>query len=160
MGKLSEFPLLYRLLLKIYVWRRRGPVPWAPLQKPLQDCRIALVSSSGFVTANQTPFDNSIRGGDCSFREIPTHVEVSDLIETHRSDIFDHSGIQKDPNLALPINRMRELEKNGRIGSLNHRHLSFMGSITARGRLIKETIPAALKLLKDDRVDVVLLIPV
>ena len=55
---------------------------------------------------------------------------------------------------------MRELEKTGRIGALNQRHLSFMGSITAPGRLMKKTLPAALELLKDDAVDVALLVPV
>lgn len=160
MAKLDELPLKYRLFLKAYPWRRRSAIPWTPLQQPLKDCRLALITSSGLVTANQTPFDKSIRGGDCSFREIPSDIETADLIDTHRSQIFDHSGIQKDPNLALPINRMRELETKRRIGSLNHRQLSFMGSITARGKLIKETIPAALKLLKDDGVDVALLIPV
>ena len=130
------------------------------MRKPLKECRLALITSSGLVAGNQTPFDKSIRGGDCSFREITSDIETDDLIDTHRSHIFDHSGIQQDPNLAFPINRMRECEQKGRIGSLNHRQLSFMGSITARERLIKESIPAALKLLVEDRVDVVLLIPV
>jgi hypothetical protein len=35
-----------------------------------------------------------------------------------------------------------------------------MGSITAPGRLIRDSAPAAAKLLADDRVDVALLIPV
>jgi hypothetical protein len=35
-----------------------------------------------------------------------------------------------------------------------------MGSITAPGRLIKKTLPAALKLLKDDAVDAAILVPV
>jgi D-proline reductase (dithiol) PrdB len=160
MGKLSDLPIFYRLFMKAYPWRRRGPVPWSPLRKPLKDCRLALITSSGLVTANQTPFDKSVRGGDCSFREIPSDINTADLIDTHRSRIFDHSGIQQDPNLALPINRMRECEQKGRIGSLNHRQLSFMGSITARERLIKGSIPAALKLLVGDKVDVALLIPV
>ena len=160
MGDLSEFPIKYRLFLKAYPWRRIDPVPWQPLQKPLKDCRLALVSSSGFITANQAPFDETIRGGDYSFREIQSDVAVDRLIDTHRSDIFDHSGIRKDPNLALPISRMRELQKTGRIGSVNHRHLSFMGSITAPGRLIKKTLPTALKLLKDDAVDAAILVPV
>ncbi len=160
LGDLSEFPIKYRLFLKTYPWRRIDPVPWVPLQKPLKDCRLTLISSSGFITADQAPFDKSIRGGDYSFREIPSDIDVAGLIDTHRSDIFDHSGIRKDPNLAFPISRMRELKKKGRIGSLNHRHLSFMGSITAPGRLIKKTVPAVLKLLKDDGVDVAMLIPV
>ena len=160
MGYLGEFPIKYRLFLKAYPWRRVHPVPWQPLQKPLKDCRLALVSSSGFITADQAPFDESIRGGDYSYREILSNIDIERLIDTHRSNIFDHSGIRADPNLAFPISRMRELEKTGRIGSLNHRHLSFMGSITAPGRLMKRTIPSALKLLKDDAVDVTLLVPV
>ena len=160
MSELSELPLKYRLFLKAYPWRRIDPVPWQPLQKPLKDCRLALVSSSGFITADQAPFDETIRGGDYSFREIRSDVVVNRLIDSHRSGSFDHSGIRKDPNLALPISRLQELEKEGRIASLNHRHLSFMGSITAPGRLLKKTLPGALKLLKDDAVDVALLVPV
>jgi D-proline reductase (dithiol) PrdB len=160
LGDLSEFPIKYRLFLKTYPWRRVDPVPWQPLRKPLKACRLALVSSAGFITADQAPFDETILGGDYSFREIQSDVAVDRLIDTHRSDSFDHSGIRKDPNLAFPIDRMRKLEKTGRIGLLNHRHLSFMGSITAPGRLLKKTLPAVLKLLKDDAVDAALLIPV
>ena len=47
----------------------------------------------------------------------------------------------------------------GEIGSLNGRALSFMGSITAPGRLVKETAPAAAALLAADGVDVALLVP-
>ena len=65
-----------------------------------------------------------------------------------------------DPNLGFPIDRVRELADRGRIGSVNHRHLSFMGSITAPGRLQKETAPEAANLLVRDEVDVALLVPV
>ena len=160
MGDLSEFPLKYKLFLKAYPWRRIDPIPWVPLKKPLKDCRLALVSSSGFITADQAPFDESIRGGDFSFREIPTDTDMTALTDTHRSNVFDHAGIRQDPNLAFPISRTRELVQMGRIGALNHRHLSFMGSITAPGRMVKQTAPQAADLLAGDKVDVALLIPV
>ena len=160
MGDLSEFPLKYKLFLKAYPWRRIDPIPWVPLKKPLKECRLALVSSSGFVVADQAPFDESIRGGDFSFREIPTDTDMTALIDTHRSNVFDHTGIRQDSNLAFPISRMRELVQMGRIGALNHRHLSFMGSITAPGRMVKQTAPQAADLLTGDRVDAALLIPV
>jgi len=137
LGDLSEFPLKYKLFLKAYPWRRIDPVPWAPLKKPLKDSRAAVVSSAGLVLPGQEPFDDSIRGGDCSFREIPSDTDVSTLMDTHRSDLYDHSGLRQDPNLAFPLDRLRELVKSERIGSLNHRNLSFMGSITAPGRLVK-----------------------
>ena len=160
MGDLSEFSLPIRLFLKAYPWRRIDPVPWAPLQKPLAQCGLSLVSSAGFVLPGQTPFDASMPGGDPSFREIPRDVDVRTLIETHRSETFDHTGIREDPNLAFPIDRMRKLAERGRIGPVNQRHLSFMGSITAPGRLMRQTGPEAVRCLVADGVDVALLVPV
>ena len=160
MGDLSEFPLKYKLFLKAYPWRRIDPVPWAPLQKPLKDSRLALVSSAGLVLPGQNPFDESIRGGDYSVREIPSDTDVSSLIDTHRSDLYDHAGLRQDPNLAFPLDRLRELVQKKRIGSLNHRQLSYMGSITAPGRLVKKTAPKDVRRLVEDGVDAALLVPV
>ena len=160
MGDLGEFSLKYKLFLKTYPWRRIDPVPWAPLTKPLEACRVALVSSAGFAAPAQPRFDDAKRGGDTSFREIPATADVSTLIESHRSEIFDHSGIRRDPNLAFPIDRLKELCTTGRIGAVNERHLSLMGSITAPGRLIKRTAPEAAQRLVEDGVDIVILVPV
>ncbi len=160
MGDLGEFSLKYKLFLKAYPWRRIDPVPWAPLKKPLKNSRAAVISSAGLVGPGQEPFDDSIRGGDFGFREIPADTDVATLMDTHRSDLYDHTGIRQDPNLAFPLDRLQELVKNGRIGSLNRRHLSFMGSITAPGRLIKKTAPPAVRKLVEDGVDVALLVPV
>ena len=160
MGDLNEFTKSIQLFLKTYPWRSIDPVPWQPLQKPLSKCRLALVSSAGFVLPDQKPFSQSKGGGDVSFRQIPSDVDVSTLIDTHRSHSFDHTGMRQDPNLAFPIERVRELERTGRIGSINKRHLSFMGSITAPGRLVKKTAPNAAQWLLEDGVDVALLIPV
>ena len=67
---------------------------------------------------------------------------------------------KKTPTSAFPIDRVRELAAAGRIGSVNHRHLSCMGSITAPGRLIVNTAPPAARMLVEDGVDVALLVPV
>jgi D-proline reductase (dithiol) PrdB len=160
MGELSEFSLPVRTFLRGYRWRRIDPVPWAPLEKPLAECRLALVSSAAFVLPDQEPFDGSVRGGDCTFRRIPNDVDVSDLVDTHRSKSFDHTGLSRDPNVAFPLDRVRELAESGRLGSLAPTHLSLMGSITAPGRFMRDTAPEAANWLVDDSVDVALLIPV
>ena len=160
MAELNELPLSLRLFLKAYPWRRIEPVPWTPLKKPLGACRLALVSRAGFVLPGQTPFDEILRGGDFSFREIPSDSDVKQFANFHRSEAFDPQGLLQDPNLAFPIDRVRELAGRGRIGSVNRRHLSFMGSITAPGRLIKQTAPEAVGRLVADAVDVALLVPV
>ncbi len=160
MGTMREFSPPLRLLLKAYPWRRLDPVPWTPLAKPLSACRLALVSSAGFIAPGQLPFDAAERGGDVSFREIPADVEARSLVDTHRSESFDHTGIRADPNVAFPVDRVLELVARGRIGAVNHRHLSFMGSITAPGRLVRRTAPEAARRLVADAVDVALLVPV
>ena len=160
MGEFSEFPLRYRLFLRSYPWRRIEPVPWTRPRAPLAECRLALVSSAGFTLTGQPTFDPEKRGGDVSFREIPDDTPISALVDSHRSEMFDHTAMQRDPNLALPLDRVRELADRGRIGSVGSCHLSFMGSITAPGRLVKHTAPAAAEVLAGDGVDIALLVPV
>ena len=61
-----------------------------------------------FVMPDQEPFDGSRRGGDPSFREIPADADPSLLVDSHRSQTFDHGGLQRDANLAFPLERARE----------------------------------------------------
>jgi len=130
------------------------------MRKPLGESTVAVVSTGGLVLPDQTPFDETILGGDSSFRVIPGQSDVSTLIDTHRSRSFDHAGIRADANLAFPLDRMREMAADGRIGQVSEKHLSFMGSIPAPGRLMRDSAPAAAQLLVDSGVDVALLVPV
>jgi D-proline reductase (dithiol) PrdB len=160
MGDVSEFSFVVRAFLKTYPCRRIDPIPWTPLRKPLAEANVAIVTTAGLVMPDQEPFDDDVNGGDSSFRVIPADAKVADLIDTHRSETFDHSGIRQDPNLAFPLDRLHDLARDKRIGAVNRRHLSFMGSITAPGRLMRDSAPAAAELLVKDGVDVALLVPV
>jgi D-proline reductase (dithiol) PrdB len=155
----DELSLSVRLFLKAYPWRRIDPVHWAPPAKPVAESRVALVSSACFVLPGQEPFAK-VAGGDSSFREVPADADVASFIDTHRSESFDHTGLQRDPNLGFPLDRLRELAAAGRVGSASPVHLSFMGSITAPGRLIRDSAPAAARRLREEGVDVALLVPV
>lgn len=160
MGELSEFPFSVQLFLKTYRWRRIDPVPWTPLAKPLAECRLGLVSTAGLSMPGQDKFDTTIKGGDPTFREIPAEVNAADLIENHRSKSWNHCGVEQDKNLAFPIDRVKEMRAIGSIGSLAERHLSFMGSITAPGRMVRDHLAHAADVLLQEGVDVALLVPV
>lgn len=160
MGQMKEFSPSLQVFLKAYPWRQIDPIPWSDLKKPLAKCRLALVSSAGFISPGQAPFDESVKGGDVSFRPIPNALPVDKLIDTHPSESFDHAGIRTDPNLAFPLDRVRELVESGRLGSLATLHYSFMGRITAPGRLKRDAAPAVARRLVADGVDVALLVPV
>ena len=160
MARIADLPLWLRAVLGTYPWRRIEPVPAAPLRKPLSRCRVALVTTAGLVPPGEPPFDEKVRGGDASVRVIGAGADLGRLEEHHRSSSFDHAGIEQDRNLALPLDRLRELAEALVIGEVAPRHLSFMGSITAPGRLVRDTAPPAASLLQEDGVDVALLVPV
>jgi len=160
MARLSDLKLAYRLLMETYPYRRVDWRPGTRLGKRLSEARIAVVTTAGYYLPGQPPFDHAIRGGDCSFRVIPAETDPRSLQIGHKSDAFDASGIQADRNLALPLDRLRELTAAGIVGAMAAEHFSFMGSITAPGRLIRETAPAAAERLRAASVDGVLLTPV
>jgi D-proline reductase (dithiol) PrdB len=146
--------------MKAYPYRK---VDWGAgsiLKTPLADARIALVTTAGFSLPDQPPFDNSVRGGDSSWRVLPLETDPKQLRISHTSDAFDQRGVLADRNLAFPLDRLKSLAASGAIGSVAQRHFSFMGSITAPGRLIDRTAPEVAQLLREDAVDAVLLTPI
>jgi D-proline reductase (dithiol) PrdB len=160
MARLEDLKLSYRLFMQTYRYRSVDWQPGARLTKPLDETKGALISSAGLHLPEQPPFDASHKGGDPRFREIPATVDVQSLLIAHRSSAFDQSGARADRNLVFPLDRFRELSERGEIGPLNHRHFSFMGSITAPGRLISETAPEVAARLREDQVDWAFLVPV
>jgi D-proline reductase (dithiol) PrdB len=162
MATYDNLSLHVRLFMRSYPFSRYAisPAVWTALDKPLSSSRVALVTTAGLHTPEQKGFDHRIKKGDTSFREIPNTIKTGTLIESHRSYAFDHQGIQRDVNLAFPLDRFRELESNRLIGELNHRHFSFMGSIVGPRNLIEETGPRVARMLREDKVDAVFLTPV
>ena len=160
MATTSELSLSVRLFLKTYRLRSNDPVPFVPLSKPLRECKVGLVSSAGFVPPGVAPFDESVRGGDSTWRVVPADTAPTALTDCHRSESFDHSAMEQDPDLAFPLTRLRELVEKGFLGSSTANHVSIMGSITATGDLIKNTGPEVAAYFQEQGADLVLLVPV
>ena len=156
MASVWKLDPLSRFFMKFYRGLRYKASPHTPLRLPLNECSVALITTAGFFLEGQNPFES----GDCSYREIPNSIQTQALINGHKSAAYDDRGLETDPNLAFPLDRFRELETEGRIGSLNHRHFSFMGSITKPRPLITRSAPAVAQKLKADDVDVAFLTPV
>ncbi|MDE0423311.1 MAG: glycine/sarcosine/betaine reductase selenoprotein B family protein [Candidatus Poribacteria bacterium] len=156
MAPLRKLDSLSRFFMKLYRGKHYGTSPHTPLHLPLNECKVALITTAGFFLHGQDPFES----GDCSYREIPNSIQTQALINGHKSAAYDERGLETDPNLAFPLDRFRELETEGKIGSLNHRHFSFMGSIVNPKPLITQTAPEVGELLKVDGVDVAFLTPV
>lgn len=129
-----------------------GPTPWATLRKPLDRCRIALVTTGGLYLEGQEPFRER---GDSSYRPIPRDAPKEAMRIWHPG--YDHGPALQDINCIFPIDRFKELEAEGRIGRLADTHYAFMGLIPDPTRLIRETAPEVARRLKEDGVDAVFL---
>lgn len=121
----------------------------------LTDARVAIVTTAGLRPAGDVQLWQPTDG---SFTVLPG--DARDVQLSHFSPNFDRVGIAADLNVVYPLDRLDELERDGVIGSVNQRHLSFMGAQTDFSTIIHDTGPAAAQLLIDDGVDVVLLTPV
>jgi len=133
--------------------------PWALLPKPLARCRIALVTTGGVHLRSQPPFDMRNPDGDPTFREIPAGTPRGNLVITH--DYYDHRDADRDLNVILPLDRLEELAREGRVAGPAPLHLGFMGHVDGPlvERLIRETAPAAARRLAEAGADAVLLAP-
>ena len=116
--------------------------------------RVAIISTAGLHRRGDRPF----RPGDGSYRVIPAETPANALVMSHISVNFDRTGFQQDLNIVFPIDRLRELVSDGTVGAMADVHYSFMGAFP----------PAAAEphaqhlagLLKADKVDAALLVPV
>lgn len=138
-----------------YQWSVYEDSPWTPLAKPLEQCRVALISSCGVYRKDQEPF-NPVRD-DLTFREIPKDVNPKDLLISHNN--YNHKDADQDVNIVLPLERFKELEQEGIIGELAPIAYTFMGRIFRRSILNGEMAPWLIGQLKDQRVDAAFLIP-
>ena len=128
----------------------------APWTKELSNTKVALFSSAGLHLRNDRPF----KGGDPTYRVIPSDANTADVIDSHTSIGWDRTGIYRDLNLAFPMDRLRELVERNVIGSLAPDYYSFMGAQRAPRKIIEETGPQAAEAMHAQDVDLVLLVPV
>ena len=133
------------------------PFPTTPFVAgpPLARRRVAIVTTAGLHRRDAPRFDLS----DTGYRVIPGDVTGADLVMSHTSVNFDRTGFQQDVNVVFPIDRLRDLERAGEIGSVAAFHYSMMGALwePEESEATARTIAG---LLKQDRVDAALLVPV
>jgi len=130
------------------------------LHKPLNKCRVALITTAGLHLKADKPFNSSFLASDCSYRALPCWARLCDMDISHNSGDFDRRGIQEDLNVVYPIDRLVELVQQGRLGSIASMHYSYMGSLPRTGDLRKYTAPEVAQLATQDAVDLAILTPV
>ena len=155
MARLSDLPEWERPhhLDKIKTLPDYGPTPFAP-GPPLNQRRVAIVTTAGLHRRDDRAFEM----GSADYRIIPGDTPAAELVMSHISVNYDRSGFQEDINVVFPIDRLRELEAAGTIGSVSEFHYSFMGA--SQGHTLEGKARELAALMKKDGVDAVLLTPV
>ena len=159
MPRLETLSEVQRRTLEFFPCHEHDTAPWVKLSKPLSQCKVALVTSAGLHLRDDKPFNRDDPGGEFSYRVIPSDCDPADVVQSHFSIGFDHTGIYRDLNVTFPVDRLRELTERGEIGSLSANYYSFMGALRDPGRVIAETGPEVARQLAAEGVDVALLTP-
>jgi D-proline reductase (dithiol) PrdB len=155
----KRLPWLAERWAKSHQFVEAQDIPWAPLRKLLRESSIAMVTTAGVHLKSQTPFNMEDPDGDATFRAFPSNVNKTDLTITHK--YYDHAAADRDINVVLPIDRLRELRDEGVIGGIAPTLYSFMGHIDGPHLkiLMEETAPQVAEFLVRDEADAVFLTP-
>ena len=129
--------------------------PFRRPDKPLAESRVAIVTTAGVHLRSDRPFVPS----DPTYRRIPSDATGADLLQSHNSIGFDRTGIMADVNVVFPLDRLREMVAEQRIGSLGAFFYSFMGAQRDASAIKATTAPEVAARLLEDGVEIVLLTP-
>jgi len=139
-------------------------IPWTPFVGPLARARVALLSTAGLSMKGDAPFDmelerrNPMRG-DPSWRRLRSDASSATIEANHLH--IDTGYLLRDLNVALPLDRLRELAAEGVIGSVSESHYSTMGYQGNDSEILeRKSAPEIAAAMAAEQVDLVVLAPV
>lgn len=140
-----------------YKWTVNGTAPLTRPTKPLARSKVAMLTSGGVSCKTAPPFNPQARN-DLRLDTVPS--DTSPDFFAINDAYYNHSDADRDINCVFPIERMRELADEKVIGEVARHHYSgFMGRIYTRSLVVNEAAPALARRLRDEAVDIFVLVP-
>jgi D-proline reductase (dithiol) PrdB len=143
---------------KPYEWGHYADAPFAPLKKPLQESRVALVTTAAPYNpeaGDQGPW--SAYNSKAKFYEVYSGAsdEDHDLRISHIGIDRKHTS-QEDPGVWFPLPMLRRMAEEGRIGEVAPR---FHGAPTNRSHRVTIEVDAKeiVRRTREDKADVAVL---
>jgi len=146
--------------------------PFTPLEKPLSEMTLSLLTSSGHFVDGDDPRPLGVENMTQAEAEsrimafikeepqlstIPFDTKAGQMRVRHGG--YDIRAAQKDPNVAFPFERLKELRTKGMFKTLTPNAFSFVGAC-AQTRLLKKTLPGWTHTMQAQGMDAVVLVPV
>ncbi len=142
---------------KKYQYNRNRFSPSGPALD-LSKVKLLLVSTAGaYHKDSQEPFDAKNILGDYTLRRIPIDTDFNDLGIAH--DHYDHKAIKADPQVLLPLNHLKDMVREGKLGSLATEWISFSGYQPNIIKVKKELAEKIMHIAKELEVQATLLVP-
>ena len=138
---------------KPYQWARFDEVPFSPLAKPLEESRIAVITTAG-------PWDQQEKKVLRGQREVwsgSTDDPPKRLFTDHLSWDKENTHTE-DVESFLPLERLREAVAQGRLAGLAARFHGVPTDYSQRATIEKDA-PQVLERCLEDGVDIALLVP-
>lgn len=151
MVKVAEMPAVGRRFISELEMQEPQERSWTQ-SVPATLRRIAIVSTAAVSKRGERPFSWLAR----DHRVI--NKNDRDLVMTHVAVEYDRTAWQQDLNAIIPLDRLKEMEQSGEIGSVANEHYAFMGAADPLD-MLKSAAKAADN-MKQDNVNTVFIIPV
>lgn len=132
-----------------YQWAHYDDVPFNRLEKPLSECRVAVVTTA-MPDSEDGRAQRQVHS--CPSRPIPESM-YTDALSWHKT--MTHTD---DVSSFLPLLQLQRCEQEGLIGELSDRFHSIPTEYSQRNTLENDA-PEILARCKQDAVDVAILVP-
>jgi hypothetical protein len=126
-----------------------APSPRNPLRVPLAQARVGLVDTCGAHAVGMPSAGSSGRA-----IEVALDAEIT---FTHPG--FDTERAAADPEVVHPVRTLQHIAAQGFIGEVAPVAVSVMGGVLIGQRLLDRGVPATVASMRDQQVDLALLVP-
>jgi D-proline reductase (dithiol) PrdB len=107
-----------------YSFVQPEPTPWTPLRRELRRCKAVIVTTAGVRLKAQHSFAKN----SPDFREISVYSPTEEMAFDFTN--YDPAEAEKDLNVLVPVDRLKDLVDRESLGGLNETFLSFFGPCT------------------------------
>lgn len=142
---------------KIYKRAKNNAVPAGNSVDLAQSNLLFISTAGGYLEAEQPPFNAADDLGDYTIRTFSVDTPFSEIAYAH--DHYDHTAVNNDPQVLLPLAHLQEMVAAGQIGSLHPEMVSFHGYQPDVSRIVNDFIPEVLDYVEKEKVDAALLVP-